>query len=126
MKIVSSLYFFLYLFIFINFYSLSLNASVLIIDNTSQNNNTDNSTVNFSYGCKNFVNGICQECSNGFYFDAFGICQKIDLYCLQFNQQAGICENCYPGYTVIDGKCSLSQNNVSDTGCKRFSNNKCV
>ena len=104
------------------------NNSVILIDNSTNSNSTNPSTASNYLGCRTWSNGVCQQCSAGYYFDNLRVCRQIDPNCRQFNTQAVICEDCYTGYTVADGQCKLAQpNNSLDSGCQTFgSNNKCL
>jgi hypothetical protein len=100
-----------------NFFIFCQNGSVVLVGNSSTPNmvaenppTTDNPTNVENYpGCQTFSNGVCQQCFDGYYLDNQQICRQIDPNCRQFNRQTAICEDCYQGYVVIDGKCSKSQ-----------------
>lgn len=56
--------------------------------------------LNNYFGCKTWVDGVCTECSQDFYFNAKGICCAVTKECQVFNKQVGICEQCYQGYEI--------------------------
>ena len=62
-------------------------------------------TLNNYFGCKVWSNDACLQCSDRYYFNSKGVCCEVQGTCQQFNSQQGICEKCYEGYSVVDGKC---------------------
>lgn len=73
------------------------------------------------------MNGLCVKCSQGYYFNKDNICTKIPDDCQNFNITSRKCEGCYSGYE-LDGKnqCVKTVISVSDLGCNKFENGKCV
>ena len=59
--------------------------------------------------CRRTVNGTCQECSFGFYFNQNGICTQISPFC-KTNSNNGTCLSCYAGYGLSYGNCVLLPN----------------
>lgn len=50
----------------------------------------------------------------------------VDGNCQQFNSAEGICEKCYEGYSVVNGKCSkVDTTTSSNIGCSRWNNGAC-
>jgi hypothetical protein len=79
------------------------------------------------FGCKNWTDGNCVECSKGYVFNTNGICCEVDQYCQQFNTAVGICEVCYTGYSVSsNGSCTLTLSNPSNVGCAQWKNAVCT
>ena len=54
------------------------------------------------------VGQVCDECSQGFYYDNVK-CQQADPLCKTFNNRTGFCTSCYPGYQPSDGKCIVGK-----------------
>ena len=68
--------------------------------------------------CNEFVDGVCQKCSFGFYFNDEGVCTIIPNDCLNFSIEKRRCEKCYAGYELdSDLKCIKSVLGVSDPNC---------
>lgn len=84
-------------------------------------------TINNYFGCKTWNNNVCIECSDHYHFNGIGICCQINPQCKRFNQQVGICEDCYQGYTVVNGVCVISTSvNPNIVGCKTWTNGACT
>lgn len=83
--------------------------------------------LNNYFGCKTLKNDVCIECSDHYYFNKNGICCEVSPQCKTFNQDVGICEQCYEGFGIQDGKC-VAKNliNSAGEGCKTWANGKCV
>lgn len=82
--------------------------------------------LNNYFGCKVWSEDSCLECSQRFYFNKNGVCCEVQGTCEQFNTQEGICEKCYEGYQVIDGKCSKEDKSTSaNIGCAVWNNGVC-
>lgn len=82
--------------------------------------------LNNYFGCKTWQDGICTECSQHYYFNAKGICCEVKPECKTFNRAAGICEGCYQGYSIVDGKCVASDLvNSKDKGCRQWTDGVC-
>ena len=82
-------------------------------------------------GCKSYKNGVCEECSGGYYFKIFNgqrRCSKIDDKCKNFDIQAGQCRECYPGYTLnlINECIQEAPSKISDPNCRLWSNEVCT
>jgi len=46
----------------------------------------------FDVGCNNFdTNGICTNCSQGYYFNSNNVCVQVDPSCKTFNLQSKVC-----------------------------------
>ena len=83
--------------------------------------------LNNYYGCKAWQHNQCVECADRYFFNDDGICNEVPPTCKQFNRAIGICERCYFGYDIYDGKCLLSRIVDSiDRGCAKFSDGRCV
>lgn len=83
--------------------------------------------INNYFGCKKWENGKCVACSDHFFFNMKGICCEVKPECKNFNIDAGLCEACYTGYAIVDGKCVINDiAKTSDLGCKTFQNNACT
>lgn len=50
--------------------------------------------------CNEFIDGVCQKCSFGYYFDEERVCQKIPDDCLDFRIDEKRCYQCYSGYKL--------------------------
>ena len=37
--------------------------------------------INNYFGCKTWVDGVCMECSNNFYFNENGVCCEVKEFC---------------------------------------------
>ena len=78
-------------------------------------------------GCSSFQNGVCTQCSFGYYFDEFGRCRQIPSTCGDFDTLRGVCRTCYPGYELnSNGKCVAVEAGAGDSGCNEFKDGKCV
>ena len=83
--------------------------------------------LNNYFGCKTWDEGVCVECSENYYFNNKGICCEVKPECKNFNREVGICEGCYQGWEVVDGKCVITDlANSKDKGCKTFTNGVCT
>lgn len=70
--------------------------------------------------CRNTVNGICQNCSQGYYFNQNGICTEISPFC-RTNDGRGNCLTCYAGYALNAGSCVVAPNPADDNPyCNRW------
>lgn len=59
--------------------------------------------------CIKIVNGVCEKCSNGYYFSQTEkICKQADPLCRGFNNQTGFCTQCYQGFALTNGKCVVA------------------
>jgi hypothetical protein len=84
-------------------------------------------TLNNYFGCSIWSGNNCVKCSVGYYFNAKGICCQVQPTCQQFNVKQGICEQCYQGYFIVNGSCTLT--NIADTtllGCAIWVGSKCM
>lgn len=62
--------------------------------------------------CIKIVNGVCNECSNGYYYHKNDqICKQADPLCKDYNKDNGDCTDCYRGYSLNSGsgKCVTAQ-----------------
>ena len=74
--------------------------------------------------CRNTANGVCQQCSVGYYFNQNGICTQVNPFCKTSNQ--GDCLSCYAGYSLSSGNCTVSVDPVIDNPyCSRWENGVC-
>ena len=73
-------------------------------------------------GCKVWRLDKCLRCSDGYYFDEKSKCKMIDPHCMVFNGDLGMCEGCYDGLTLENGRCILNDQIQSFQGCRRFFN----
>lgn len=49
----------------------------------------------------------CLKCSDRYYKDCNGRCQKVSDFCKEWDQNTGDCTCCYPSYgNPVNGKCS--------------------
>ena len=67
------------------------------------------------------------ECSVRWVFDQDNVCKPVDNLCRTWEIN-GMCETCYRGYIVDDGKCMEDPNKFvpkSDELCKEYMNEKC-
>jgi hypothetical protein len=82
--------------------------------------------LNNYFGCRVWNADSCIECSQGYYFNNHGVCCQVDQYCLQFNLAQGICEQCYEGYSVVNGKCqTVNATSAANIGCALWNNGVC-
>lgn len=82
--------------------------------------------LNNYFGCKVWSGDSCLQCSERYYFNKNGVCCEVQGTCQQFNQEQGICEKCFEGYTVVDGKCSqVDKTASSNIGCALWESNVC-
>ena len=59
--------------------------------------------------CVKVLNGVCNECSNGYYYHKQDrICKQVDPLCKDHNEDNGFCTDCYQGFSLSDGRCSIS------------------
>lgn len=61
-------------------------------------------------GCQIFSSstGICQKCSDRFYFNMMGKCTQVSARCQTFNS-FGQCRTCYSDYKLVSGDCQQQQ-----------------
>jgi hypothetical protein len=70
--------------------------------------------------CRNFSNGICFECSNGYIKSTDGSCYPVNTLCRTWTN-TGECLTCYPGYALSNGNCLLAvQAGSADPSCRRL------
>ena len=83
--------------------------------------------INNYFGCKEWKDGFCVACSQGFIFNKNGICCKVDPNCQLFNRDVGVCEQCYNGFNVdANGTCKAWLNtDPAYNGCAEWKNNVC-
>ena len=91
-------------------------------------------------GCRNFINGVCVECSEFWVFNANNICIPVSAQCRTHNLTNGWCTSCWNGYAlqnvlddnnnVVNVTCQVIPNTdaaaVIDIGCRRFENGACA
>ena len=74
--------------------------------------------------CKKWKDGVCLECSKGFYFDPNNVCIQIDPFCKSFNLTDKICTQCYSGFQIVNNACVFDiQKPAFDINCKTFDTN---
>ena len=77
--------------------------------------------LNNYFGCKTWEDGVCTECSFRYYFNKNGVCCEVKPECKVFNTAEGICEGCYQGWEIVDGKCvPVDLVNSDNRGCKAW------
>ena len=83
------------------------------------------SSTNSDVNCAAFVNGVCTNCSQGFYPGAQGKCTQFNPLCRNSNKLTGACLSCYPGYDLSNNNCIIGSSNSGngDPNCKGTSNN---
>lgn len=82
--------------------------------------------LNNYFGCRVWSGDSCIECSDRYYFNKNGVCCEVQGTCQQFNLQEGICEKCYEGYTILNGKCErVDVNKIANIGCAIWANGVC-
>lgn len=75
--------------------------------------------------CRNTTNGICQQCSIGYYFNQNGICTQVNPFCKTSNNQ-GDCLSCYAGYGLSNRNCNVLPNpSDSNPYCTKWVNGIC-
>ena len=58
--------------------------------------------------CVQTVNGVCTNCSNGYYYNKQeGLCKQVDTLCKGHDKETGFCTDCYQGFTLSVGKCVI-------------------
>lgn len=81
-------------------------------------------TLNNFFGCAEWDGNTCLSCSSGFYFNTNGICCKVHPQCRLFNQDVGICEQCYQGYGLVNGTCTIiALADQVNPGCQMWDGN---
>lgn len=79
------------------------------------------------FGCKNWTDGGCVECSSSYIFNKQGVCCLVDTQCQQFNSDVGICELCYTGYSVSsNGSCQATPSDSKNSGCAEWKGQNCT
>ena len=59
--------------------------------------------------CVKMANGVCTECSNGYYYNKNErICKQVDPLCKDHHKDNGLCTDCYQGFTLANGKCAIT------------------
>ena len=79
---------------------------------------SSNSAAPADAGCRSWVSGVCQECSNYFSFNSKGVCTPVSDQCKTYSGLS--CTSCFNGYVLNNGSCILSELNSarpSDAGC---------
>jgi len=83
--------------------------------------------LNNYFGCKVWSEDSCLQCSDRYYFNKNGICCEVQGTCEQFNTKEGICEKCYEGYSVVDGKCAkVDKSTSNNVGCAQWKDGVCT
>ena len=84
--------------------------------------------LNNHFGCAELDGNNCLKCSANYYFNTKGICCKVHPQCRVFNQDVGICEQCYQGYGLNNGTCVIiTPGNMINPGCQQYDgNNNCL
>lgn len=73
--------------------------------------------------CRSVINGICQNCSTGYYRAPNNTCQQISPLCATADFNSGQCTTCYNGYQLSNGVCSLA---ATIANCRQITNNMCM
>lgn len=85
---------------------------------------------NVKGGCSSFdSDGKCSKCATGFYLNSNSECAQVDAQCAKFNFGSNLCEGCYSGYTLLEGKCEVAKVNeeFEVKNCVAYNlNNKCI
>jgi len=82
--------------------------------------------LNNYFGCKVWSEDSCLQCSDRFFFNKNGVCCEVQGTCQQFNSKEGVCERCYEGYIVENGKCVKQDNATPDhLGCALWNKGVC-
>lgn len=68
--------------------------------------------------CLKYVNNVCTDCSNRYYFGNNNKCVPVNPLCKDYTSN-GACTSCYPGYQVSGGTCILSGAS-KDPFCKNY------
>ena len=75
--------------------------------------------------CIKYINGLCAQCSSGYYFSRNdNICKQLDPLCKTSDMTNGNCQSCYPGYSLSTFlRCEILQvvqivncNTINDVG----------
>ena len=83
--------------------------------------------LNNYFGCKVWSEDVCLQCSDRYYFNKNGVCCEVQGTCEQFNAQEGICEVCYEGYSVVNGRCEkVDKTAAQNQGCALWNQGVCV
>ena len=73
--------------------------------------------------CAKYTDGVCESCSNRYYFGPEGICFPVNPLCNTYNAQGG-CLSCYPAYTLSGVNCIITR--IDDPFCKEEENGVCI
>lgn len=87
--------------------------------------NTETTTTEISTdpNCLKSYDGLCERCSKRYYPNSNGKCVPVNPLCRDHNQQ-GECTDCYRGYSVRNGKCTISI--ATDPNCRKSENGVCM
>lgn len=75
--------------------------------------------------CANLTNGVCQQCSRGFYL-LNGTCELVDPLCKSFDYSKLVCSECYGGYQLVNSTCQVAPPSGTMPGCSKFNGSLCV
>jgi hypothetical protein len=75
---------------------------------------------NTDVNCATFNNGMCVNCSKGYYLSQQGPCIQFNPLCKTSDPQTGACLSCYPGYALSAGSCLVGNGPTTsgDVNCK--------
>lgn len=78
--------------------------------------------------CKTFSGSICIQCGDRYFKGQSGLCQQVNNLCNTWDSSNGNCLTCYPGYTLSNGQCSVSNNqnsnSNSNSNCAQYSSDQ--
>ncbi len=78
--------------------------------------------------CKSFdANGVCQNCSFGYYFNQMRICTQIDPSCRNFDSVNFVCKACYDGYKIQSDVCIKTDSSSDiESNCAQWLEGVCI
>ena len=68
--------------------------------------------------CVSYTGGVCDACSNRYYFDSNRVCVPVNPSCKDFNPLNGACITCYAGYAISGSTCIVSRR--QDPNCRTY------
>lgn len=67
----------------------------------------------------------CLQCYSNYFLATNLTCVLANPLCKTLNITSGACLTCYPGYTLVDSDCVISNSNNSDPNCISRQNSDC-
>lgn len=107
------------------YFGYILNDGACVVD-PSAPRSTD---VNANPYCSKWGTNGCETCAERTFFNANGICQRVNDECWTWDPVDGLCLTCYKGYDLVNGSCLYSSANVAattDPGCRTWESGVCL